>query len=214
MKRILYIQSSLNRADGVSSGLGAELVEALRRRHPGSIVTTLDLAASPLPHLDAEEFEAWRVPEEQRTARQRALAARSDGLIEQLLAHDTLVLAVPMYNLTIPSALKAWIDRVVRAGRTFRYTGDGPQGLVQGIEAYAVFARGGLYRGTPLDTQTGYVNAILGLIGISNVNTVFAEGLAMADRQAESLEEARETIESLAQVRVRSNPKEVRYANA
>lgn len=211
MKRILFVTSSLHGGDGASSELGAGLVDALQARHPGSTVTRLDLATLSLPHLDREEFAAWSVPAAERTPRQAELATRSDALVDQLLAHDTLVLAVPMYNLTIPSTLKAWIDRVVRAGRTFRYTGAGPEGLVQGLEAYAVFARGGLYRGTPMDTQTDYVKAILGLIGVTDVTTVFAEGLAMGtENRNEGLDEARGVIASLAG---RENT-EVRYANA
>lgn len=211
MKRILFVRSSLNGGNGISSELGSELVSALTGTHPGSTVSVLDLSELALPHLGAEEFEAWGVPAEQRTAAQAELAARSDRLIEQLLAHDTLVLGVPMYNMAIPSTLKAWIDRVTRAGRTFRYTEDGPVGLTRGIDAYAVFARGGQYRGTPLDTQTGHLKAILGLIGIENVKTVFAEGLAMGDdNRQEAITGARAAIASLAG----DSNQEVQYANA
>lgn len=211
MKRILFIKSSLNGGNGASSELGAELVSALTGTHPGSTVSVLDLSELSLPHLGAEEFAAWGVPVEERTAAQADLAAHSDRLIEQLLAHDTLVLGVPMYNMAIPSTLKAWIDRVTRAGRTFRYTEDGPVGLTRGIDAYAVFARGGQYRGTPLDTQTGHLKAILGLIGIENVKTVFAEGLAMGDdKRHEGINEARAAIASLAG----HSSQEERYANA
>lgn len=199
MKRILLVKSSLHRANGASTELGSALVDELKSANPVSTVTTLDLAAAPLPHLGNEEFGSWSVPAAERTAHQSKLAARSDHLIEQLLAHDTLVLAVPMYNLTIPSTLKAWIDRIVRAGRTLRYTNDGPEGLVRGIEAYAVFARGGRYRGTPLDTQTAFIDAILGLIGIRDVQHIFAEGLAMGSgKRGESLDEARGNIVTLA----------------
>lgn len=211
MKRILFVKSSLNGHQGASNALGAELVSALTAYHPGSTVTSLDLAELSLPHLGAEEFQAWSIPPADRTPQQAELAARSDLLIDQLLAHDTLVLGVPMYNMTIPSTLKSWIDRVVRAGRTFRYTSDGPVGLTSGIDAYAVFARGGMYRGTALDTQTGYIKAILGLIGIDNVYNVFAEGLAMGDdRRHDSIEEARDVITSL----TGHTQKEVSHVNA
>lgn len=211
MKRILFISSSLHGGQGTSSELGSELVARLTAAHPASRVTTVDLNELALPHLDRDEFEAWGVPAAERDPEQAALAARSEALIEQLLAHDTLVLGVPMYNMTIPSTLKAWIDRVARAGRTFRYTADGPVGLVRGVDAYLVFARGGMYRGTPMDTQTGYLKAILGLVGIDNVTTVFAEGLAMGDEQRHAgIEEARDVIASIA---ADSIP-EVRYANA
>jgi len=211
MKRILFIKSSLNGARGVSSELGAELATTLRAAEPGSTVTTIDLNDPPLPHLGAEEFRAWAVPGAARTSDQAALAARSDRLIEQLQAHDTLVLGVPMYNMTIPSTLKAWIDRIARAGRTFRYTADGPEGLLRGIDAYVVFARGGRYRGTPMDTQTGYIEAILGLVGINDVKTVFAEGLAMGEEhRLAGLDGARSEIAALA-----GQPQhEVSYASA
>lgn len=212
MKRILFVKSSLQGEQGVSTALGAELVQQLQSSHPGSTVTVLDLDELGLPHLGAAEFRAWGVPDTERTAEEAALASRSDGLIEQLLSHDTLVLGIPMYNLTIPSTLKAWIDRVVRAGRTFRYTADGPVGLVQDIDAYAVFARGGMYQGTSLDTQTDYVRSILGLIGIDNLRTVFAEGLAMGDEsRRQSLATARDAIESVTGPYAQ---KEVHYATA
>jgi len=212
MRRILFVKSSLQGQQGVSSELGAELAQHLAQGRPGSTVTTLDLGSLSLPHLDEAEFKAWSVPVTERTAAQSRLASRSDVLIEQLLDHDTLVLAVPMYNLTIPSTLKAWIDRVVRAGRTFRYSESGPVGLANGIEAYAVFARGGMYKGTAMDTQTDYIRAILGLIGIENVNTVFAEGLAMGeDQRMRGLNGARNAIRSLA---APAETKEVRHATA
>ena len=120
-------------------------------------------------------------------------------MIDALFAHDTLVLAVPMYNLGIPSTLKAWIDRVARAGKTFRYTAEGPNGLVNGVGAYVFFARGGVYRKTSLDTQTGYLRAVLGLMGITDVETVYAEGLVMGDKARNArLAEARSAISMLA----------------
>ena len=100
----------------------------------------------------------------ERDAHQHDLAARSDTLIEELLAHYLIVLAVPLYNLGIPSQLKAWFDRVLRAGKTFRYTENGPVGLVEGKRALILAARGGQYAGTALDTQTGHVNSLLGLM--------------------------------------------------
>jgi len=177
MKRILYVRSSLFSDASASNQLADELLMQLASKYPGSSITTLDLAAEPMPHLGEAEFGAWLVPESERTPAQRAQAATSDRLIDQLFEHDTLVLAVPMYNLGIPSTLKAWIDRIARAGRTFRYTAEGPQGLVRGMTAHLVFARGGEYRGTPLDTQTGHLQSVLGLIGITDIRSVYAEGL-------------------------------------
>ena len=199
MNRILYLRSSLSGHDSVSNQLADEFLEELKVRNPGARITTLDLAEDPLPHLGAEEFGSWTVPDEQRSDAQRELAALSDRLIDALFAHDTLVLAVPMYNLGIPSTLKAWIDRVTRPGKTFRYTAEGPEGLVNGVRAYVFFARGGVYGNTSLDNQTGHLLAVLGLMGITDVETVYAEGLNMGDEARSSgFAEARSAISMLA----------------
>lgn len=210
MKRILFIRSSLFAGNSASNQLGDEFVQQLVERNPGSTVTTLDLANAPLPHLDAEEFSSWQVDKTERSDTQRTLAGISDRLIDQLFAHDTLVFAIPMYNMGIPSTLKAWIDRVVRAGKTFRYTSEGPEGLVEDTDAYLLFTRGGNYKDTPMDTQTGYMKSVLGLMGIHNTETVFAEGLARSDQRESALEDARRLISQLAQA---ATP-EVRYAIA
>ena len=208
MKRILFIRSSLFSDNSASNQLGDRFVQELVVRNPGSTVTTLDLAGAPLPHLDADEFLSWQTDPAERSDSQQALANVSDRLIDQLFAHDTLVLAIPMYNMGIPSTLKTWIDRVVRAGKTFRYTSEGPAGLVEDIDAYLLFARGGNYKDTPLDTQTGYMKGILGLMGIHNTETVFAEGLARSDQRESALEDARRHILKLAEA---ATP-EVQYA--
>jgi len=199
MKRILFIHSSLFGDDSASTKIAQSLVEQMLENNPGGEVTRIDVAEDALPHLDGEEFKSWTIPAEQRNAKQADLAARSDRLIEQLLSHDTLVLAVPMYNLGIPSTLKAWIDRVARAGKTFSYTANGPVGLVEGMQAYVVFARGGIYRNTPMDTQTGYLKSVLGLMGIGVAETIYAEGLNMGGEQREkSLGKALDRVRTLA----------------
>ncbi len=181
MKDILFIHSSLFDTDSASTQVAQSLVEQIIEENPASKVTRIDLANNVLPHLAADEFNSWMIPVEQRDEIQTALATRSDHLIDQLLSHDTLVLAVPMYNLGIPSTLKAWIDRVARAGKTFRYAAEGPVGMVKNMSAYLVFARGGIYRDTPLDTQTGYLTSVLGLMGIEAIETIYAEGLNMGE---------------------------------
>jgi len=210
MKRILFIHSSLFGNDSASTQIARSLVERLGRDNPGTEVTRIDLADDALPHLGAAEFNSWTIDPGQRDKAQRALAHRSDTLIDQLMSHDTLVLAVPMYNLGIPSTLKAWIDRVARAGKTFAYTSEGPTGLVKSMQAYLVFARGGNYRGTPLDTQTSYLASVLGLMGIENIDTIFAEGLSMGDDSRESsLASAMDEVS-----RLTTSNKEVQYAVA
>lgn len=211
MKRILFIHSSLFGDDSASTRVAQSLVEGLVRQNPGSSVTRVDLAAEELPHLGTDEFNSWTTPEDQRNETQTALAARSDRLIGQLMRHDTLVLAVPMYNLGIPSTLKAWIDRVSRAGKTFRYTAEGPEGMLKAMQAYLVFARGGVYRDTPQDTQTGYLTSVLGLMGIDRVETIFAEGLNKGgDSREQALANAMTRVKDL----VMDNVMEVNYAAA
>ena len=195
--KVLVLTSSI--LDGNSSALAAHFRAQLAGREDVS-VTTRDLVADDLPHLGLAELSSWQLAAGERTAEQRDLAARSDALIEELLAHDVLVLAVPMYNFGLPSQLKAWFDRVLRAGVTFRYTENGPVGLVDGKRAMILAARGGQYVGTEMDTQTPHLKHMLAHIGITEVDTVFAEGLAIGESRREAaMGEARQAIEALAQ---------------
>jgi FMN-dependent NADH-azoreductase len=126
--------------------------------------------------------------------------SESDALIAELKQADTLVLGLPMYNFGVPSQLKAYFDHVARAGVTFTYTEKGPVGLLTGKQAYVFAARGGLYQGTPRDTQTPYVREFLGFLGITDVQFVYAEGLAIsATSKSESLAAAQRSLRSLAQ---------------
>lgn len=151
--RTLVLTSSILGQQGQSIALAEHFKQRVATRDDVQ-VTERDLVAEALPHLDIAELSSWQQPADERTAEQRELAARSDALIEELRAHDLLVLAVPLYNLGIPSQLKAWFDRVMRAGETFRYTENGPQGLLEGKRAVILAARGGQYAGTELDSQT------------------------------------------------------------
>ena len=195
--RTLVITTSILGEHGQSKALAEHFIAQAQGRD-GVEVTHRDLVADELPHLALAELGSWQVAEEERTAEQRELAARSDSLIQELQAHDVLVLAVPMYNFGIPSQLKAWFDRVMRAGVTFRYTENGPQGLVEGKRAMILAARGGQYAGTEMDTQTPHLKLMLGMIGIKEVDTVFAEGLNMGDGKRDAaLKEARQAIDGL-----------------
>ncbi|QTF93377.1 NAD(P)H-dependent oxidoreductase [Halomonas sp. BM-2019] len=193
--RTLVLTASILGENGQSKALAEHFIAQAERRD-GIAVTHRDLVAEELPHLGLAELGSWQVADEERSAEQRELAARSDALIEELQAHDLVVLAVPMYNFGVPSQLKAWFDRVMRAGVTFRYTEKGPQGLLEGKRAVILAARGGQYAGTEMDTQTPHLKLMLGMIGISEVDTVFAEGLNMGQRDA-ALKEARQAIEGL-----------------
>jgi FMN-dependent NADH-azoreductase len=186
LKTILQINSSLSGEQGASSKLASRFVASLLEREPGSRRILRDLATDPLPHLSAERFQAFTTPAAERSESQRREVAESDALIAELREADVIVFGLPMYNFGIPSTLKAYFDHVARAGETFRYTPQGPVGLLGGRKAYILATRGGRYAGTPMDSQTAYVKQFLGFIGIDDVEFVYAEGLALGDEQREA----------------------------
>jgi FMN-dependent NADH-azoreductase len=194
---ILQINSSLYSGNGQSSRLADDLVAALRAGNPGTELVVRDLAREPVPHLDEQRFQAFLEKAEQRNEFQKSVVAYSDALIGELRRADVIVLGLPMYNFGISSQLKSWIDHIARAGETFRYSEKGPVGLLTGKKAYVLAARGGLYAGTPADTQTGYIRDLLGFLGITDVQFVYAEGLAISpDNREKSLASARAKIEN------------------
>lgn len=196
MKTILHLQSSLFSNGGQSSQLSGAFVSA--RKAAGATVIARDLATDPIPHLSAERFAAFLSKPESRTALQAAVLAQSDALIEELRRADEIVIGLPMYNFGIPSTLKAYFDHVARAGQTFKYTAEGPVGLLTGKKAYVFAARGGYYAGTAADTQTQYVRDFLAFLGITDVEFVYAEGLAINGKlRDESLARARARVEEL-----------------
>ncbi|MDX1374721.1 MAG: FMN-dependent NADH-azoreductase [Burkholderiales bacterium] len=184
MKTILQLNSSLNGPAGHSSRLADALVARLRAQYPGARLVVRDLAREPVPHLDAERFGAFTARE--RSAPQQAVVDYSDMLIDELRRADLIVLAVPMYNFGVPSPFKAWIDHVARAGVTFRYTDKGSIGLLGGRKVYVVSTRGGRYAGTGTDTETPYLRQVLGFLGITDVEFIVAEGLALGDASREA----------------------------
>ena len=196
MKSILHLNSSIFGASGQSSRLAKAFIDEL----PAAKVVTRDLAAQPLPHLDAERFGAFLSKPEGRTPAQQQVLNESDALVAELKQADTIVLGLPMYNFGVPSQLKAWFDHVARAGVTFKYTDKGAVGLLTGKKAYVFAARGGLYQGTPRDTQTAYVRDFLAFLGITDVQFVYAEGLAISEAsKTASLAAAQRSLRSLAQ---------------
>ena len=154
---------------------------AYRSNHPDTKVIVREVAsADPIPHLNGERFGAFITKPEERTAAQHTVVAYSDALIEELKQADVIVLGLPMYNFGVPSQLKAYFDHIARAGVTFQYKATGPIGLLSGKKVYVFAARGGLYAGAPLDTQTGYVRDFLAFLGMKDVQFVYAEGLAVS----------------------------------
>ncbi len=198
MSTLLVVRSSLFGNDGQSSRLASQFVTQWQQAHPRGRVVVRDLAQSPIPHLDGARMTALATPAEARTPDQQLVAAQSDRLIDELQAADTIVFAVPMYNFGVPSTLKAYFDHVARAGITFRYTAAGPEGLIRGKKVVVLATRGGLYAGTAADSQTAYVRDFLGFLGMTDLQFVYAEGLAMGeDAQRQGLAQARETLDAL-----------------
>ena len=202
MQTILKVNASLFGEGSQSSRLASEFVQTLHnlaKFGPRASVINRDLASQPVPHLTAERFQALNTPVEQRTLEQQRVVTESDALIDELKRADVIVIGLPMYNFGVPSTLKAYFDHIARAGVTFRYTAEGPEGLLKGKKAYVFATRGGRYAGTPADLQTAYVRQFLGFIGIHDVEFVYAEGLAMgAEQRDASLRMAEARIEQLA----------------
>lgn len=199
MSQILVIESSARQQDSVSRQLTAEFVRQWQAAHPQDQIQLRDLAREPVPHLDANLLGGWMTPAAQQTPAEQAALLRSQQLTDELLAADVLVLAAPMYNFAIPSTLKAWLDHVLRAGVTFKYTETGPQGLLEGKRAFVLTARGGIYAGSGLDHQEPYLRQALGFIGIHDVQFVHAEGLNLGGEIAEQgLRSARRQLAELA----------------
>jgi FMN-dependent NADH-azoreductase len=181
MKKILLIESSPRGSDSYSHQAARSIVNELQRRNPGTKVVVRDLGQRPPPHVGQAFITGMYAAPEQRTPEQAKTIALSDALIDELFAADTIVMAVPMHNFAPPSTLKAWIDHIARAGRTFSYSSNGPEGLLKGKRAIVVLASGGMYSNgpaKPFDFTEPYLRTVLGFIGITDVEVVRVEGVA------------------------------------
>ena len=188
--KLLHLESRVLGSRSASRELTAAVVAAWQAVHPRGSVTYRDLAADPLPHLDGAAL-AKADP---------AAAAEAERVLEQFLAADVIVVGAPMYNFSIPSQLKAWIDRVAVAGRTFRYTAEGPQGLAGGKRVIVASTRGGIHSGAPSDFVEPYLRQVFGFLGIDDVEFVTAEGLAFGpEARAQAIAAALAPCEELAQ---------------
>ncbi len=195
MKKVLVVQSSVSGEKGQSNQLMEKFIAALPA---GFEREDLDLVGSDYPHLAMNEIAAWMTPAESRTPEQAAVAALSDNAVAQVSAADVILLGVPMYNFGVPSQLKAWFDRLARAGITFKYTEQGPVGLLADKPVVIFATRGGIYKDLPADSQTPFVKSFLNFIGLKNVHFVYAEGLNMGpDSAAQALAAATAQIQSL-----------------
>jgi FMN-dependent NADH-azoreductase len=186
MVDILVINSSAARDDSVSRILVDHAVQLLLDADPGAVIVRRDLGAQPMPHLTSETLAGVRgVPS---TEAERSARALSDELIAEVRAADTIIIGAPMYNFSIPTGLRAWFDYVLRAGETFRYAEEGPQGLLRGKHVIVIESRGGLYSEGPtkvMDFQEPYLRQLLGFIGITDVTFVRAEKLGFGPEDRE-----------------------------
>ncbi|KUJ84787.1 FMN-dependent NADH-azoreductase [Microbulbifer flavimaris] len=197
MRKLLQLNSSLFQGGGQSSQLGDAYVERWLQDNPQGQVNRRDLAAEPVPHLNLARFQAFTTPEPERTPEQREVAAYSDRLIAELQEADVIVLGIPMYNFSVPSTLSSYFDHVARAGITFRYTPEGPEGLLANKKAVVFITRGGIYGED--HAQSAYVRQFLGFIGIQDVEIIHAEGLAVGEEsKQQALDSAREQIAKVA----------------
>lgn len=194
MASVLVLKSSILGEYSSSTKLIDQLVSQFGE---DTFVIERDLAAHPIPVLDGELAMGLRGAENP-TKRQQEALAQSDQLIEEIKASDTLVIAAPMYNFNIPTQLKNWIDFIARAGVTFSYTENGPKGLLTGKKAIVVTTRGGMHKDMPTEHITGYLTTVLGFVGITDVQFVYAEALAMGDEPAQaSMEQAAKNLQAL-----------------
>ncbi|MGM4980788.1 MULTISPECIES: FMN-dependent NADH-azoreductase [Rhizobium] len=187
MSSILLLTSS-PRSDSLSTKIATELADKIKAQNPGKTIVHRDLSSAPLPHIDELFTGAIRTPAEARTAEQAEAVKVSDALVDELLAADTLVIGTGLINFNIYSSLKTWIDNIARAGRTFTYTETGPKGLATGKKAYIVLASGGVYSegpAAPLNHAVPYLKSVLAFIGITEVETVYIEGIAFGPEAVE-----------------------------
>ncbi len=201
MSNILHINSSVRNQGSLSRQLSAEFLQQWRTAHPNDPIVERDLAAQPVPHLDEEMLGAFFTPATARTPQQSQTAQLSEQLVAELFAADVIVIGAPMYNFSISSGLKAWIDHVARAGLTFKYTEAGPVGLVTGKKVYVFTARGGVYSSGPgksMDFHETYLRAVLGFIGLTDITFVYTEGVALGEAAVDNaLKQTRSTISEL-----------------
>lgn len=197
--KVLQLDSSILGEASVSRRLTQEVISRLRDNGPGLELVHRDLGQEPLAHLTPQLFGVRGTPAELMTELQKREARFDEELIDELKSADMLVIGAPLYNFTIPTGLKAWVDRVTVAGKTFRYDEKGPEGLVKGKKAVIVATSGGNYIGTPVDQMhTGYLTHVLNFIGITEVEVVRAQGLNIGpEGRAHALAKARGQIREL-----------------
>jgi len=197
MKRILHLISSPRGNDSFSIKLGNAIIEKLRDEYPDSTVEEVNLLESNVPHLDTAHLRSFFTPAEQLTPEDQDAIRYSDAAISQLMAADILVIGAPLYNFGIPSTLKAWIDHIARAGKTFRYDENGPEGLVKGKKVYMAMSSGAVYSEgfyQSYDFVSPYLKATLGFLGMTDITIYRVEGVNIPGIKEHAMEKAVESI--------------------
>ena len=200
MSNILLVTSSIFGDNSKSRAVAQNILERLEAADPTARVTVRE--TNVIPHFSGELIGALMTPADKRDAAQQRLVAYADTMIAEVEAADTIVIAAPMYNFTIPSTLKAWLDHIARAGRTFRYTEKGPEGLLTGKKIYIAASRGGLYANNGpaahMDFQEPYLRGMLGFLGLTDVTFIYAEGQSIsAEAAKDGMRKAREHVAAL-----------------
>lgn len=197
MKKILHLISSPRKEMSFSIKLGQAVVSKLLEAHPDATVEEVNLVEQNAPHLDSAHLQSFFTPPEQLTPDGKDAIRYSDEAIRQLFEADFVVIGTPLYNFGIHSSLKAWIDHIARAGKTFRYSEQGPEGLVKGKKVYIAMSSGGVYSEGPyqaFDFASTYLKAVLAFLGMTDVEVVRAEGVNMPALKDQALEKAIESI--------------------
>lgn len=183
MTKILHVSASIRGDESVSRQISTRIAQSLNDGLDASIIER-DLAANDLPYVDAASFAANGTPSDERTPEQRELAAIADTLIDELQSADAIVLGIPMYNFGAPAIVKAWADLVARAGTTFRYTPNGPEGLLTGKKAYIALATGGTMIGSEIDYLSGWLTHFLNFLDVDIAEMIVADGMMSQDGPA------------------------------
>ena len=195
---LLVIQSSINAAQSASNSLVKHYIQNKTTHHSNFQVEQLNLAQAPFDYLDNDIFAAFSGQTTEFTSHQQQAVAQSEQAISKLKAADELLITLPLYNLGFPATLKTWLDYVCRAGLTFQYTSEGPKGLINNVKATIILTSGWIYADTAYDTASQQLKNTLGLIGITDVTLIRAEGLARTQSKEASFAAAEEQIKALA----------------
>ncbi|SHM80755.1 FMN-dependent NADH-azoreductase [Mucilaginibacter sp. OK098] len=197
MKKILHIISSPRGEASLSIKLGNAIIEKIKAEHPGSTLKEINLVTQPFPHLEEAHLASFFTPAENWTSENIAAIKYSEDAIQEILDTDIIVIGAPLYNFSIPSNLKAWIDHIVRKGITFKYDENGAEGLIKGKKVYIALSSGGIYSDGPMqpfDYAEPYLKFILTFIGLTDISVFRAEGSSIPGMQDAALEKGISSI--------------------